>query len=832
MDKFEKINALLEEHDIFIRELNNEIDKLKADDVYIQNQALQTQLTSVTQRLQQNEESLATLKAENIRLKNELYEQLFNEKTKLINISDDRLNAYFSAVSQIEKNRLTQFELYIANETDQMIKYLQQYNVNEENTVYQSLHELKERVGSIVSTAYQETARMQAEILSKKSEGLNSLRQEPLTDEQIAKRAKQNNLESFLGLKILNKLGILLIIVGVIAAVQFTYAYIPDTLKGVLAYLLGVAMLVSGELLNRKRPDVFSLGLTSGGIAILYSATALSFFFLHILSMYPALMLCVLITIVAFILSQRYDSQTIATFAIVGGYLPILSISGNILLVYYAIGYFLLLNAFSLLVSVYKKWHISQFAGFAMNVGSIIYILPLLSSSQADGAKYFAIIYAFWGFAVYNALPVISSYRTGTKLTRSDNVLLILNTVIGAAVMFLVFGIFGLWNRTGVLAILLSAVYLATARIVQIKLKEETTGQILFYITGLTYAVLAIPLQFDFAYLTLGWLIEGALLLSYGIWSEKRIFHRAGIVISALCLLSFITFDVLFKGPLFLYKYLFITLASALVLSTLIFKKKALTGPGLIYKCVTVVNVWWFMLYVISEHLYYGLVAATGDFWLGGYLMGIIATVVSLCYAYIIARLKFIADNAVRVISIALYALSVLNTLLMNSGNAYIYTSEYPMALMVIGTTAIVVINLLAVFAVRDLILRLTLGKKLGVEWYPLMLSAFFVFALLQNLITVFDLSLNSVLITTILAATALGWITFGFAKRYQYIRLFGLGISFLTVIKLFVIDLNFLSAGMRIVSYFMLGIALLAISFVYQHFNKKLDAPKGGEQA
>jgi hypothetical protein len=29
-----------------------------------------------------------------------------------------------------------------------------------------------------------------------------------------------------------------------------------------------------------------------------------------------------------------------------------------------------------------------------------------------------------------------------------------------------------------------------------------------------------------------------------------------------------------------------------------------------------------------------------------------------------------------------------------------------------------------------------------------------------------------------------------------------------------------------------MLGIALLAVSFVYRHFSRKLDAPKGGEEA
>jgi uncharacterized membrane protein len=832
LDKFEKIDGLLEEHGLFIGELNKEIAQLKQDDVYVQNDALRARLKTADQALEKSAEALAALKAENARLKNELYEQLFNEKTRLVGTLDKRLDAYFSAAAKDEQNRLIQFGARIKQETDQMIRRLRQNRIREEDAAYQSLNELQERVESTILAARRDSERARQEILSQKTDGLDRLREEPLTEEQIVKRAGQNNIESFLGLKILNKLGLILIVAGVIAAVRFTYAYIPDTLKAALAYALGIAMLATGEIMSRRRPDVFSLGLTAGGIAVLYSATALSFFLLHILAMYPALALCVLITAVAFILSQRYDSQTIAVFAAVGGYLPILSVAGDALLVYYAMGYFVLLNAFSLLVSVYKKWYASQFAGFAMNVGSIYYILSLIRGARTVNAKYFAIAYIFLGFMIYNALPLISSYRTGIKLRRPDNVLLILNTALSSATMFLAFRILGLWDQTGLMAILFCAAYLLTAGIARKKLKAETTCQALFYITGLTYAVLAIPLQLDAAYLSLGWLVEGTLLLSYGIWAEKKAFRRAGAVIAALCLFAFLTLDFLLGGPFFFYKYLFMTLASALILCALVLKNKAHAGAGMFFKCASIINLWLFLMYAVFTKIQPALSAAMDAYWLGQYFAALIAVTVSLCYAYIIVRLKPISGRAVRWIGAGVYTLAVLSLLIINTENARIYSFEYSAALSAAGTVLIAAVNLLAVFAVRDLVLRLTLGKKLGVEWYPIILSAFFVFVTAQNLVAAFDLSLNSVAVTAILAATALGWIIFGFAKRYQYIRLAGLGLSFLTVIKLFVADLNFLSAGVRVVSYFMLGAALLAISFVYQYFSKKLDAPKGGDGA
>lgn len=48
------------------------------------------------------------------------------------------------------------------------------------------------------------------------------------------------------------------------------------------------------------------------------------FFWLHLLQPYAAFALIVLITALAFFLSQRHNAQVIAAFAMIGGYLPAL----------------------------------------------------------------------------------------------------------------------------------------------------------------------------------------------------------------------------------------------------------------------------------------------------------------------------------------------------------------------------------------------------------------------------------------------------------------------------------------------------------------------------
>jgi uncharacterized membrane protein len=118
--------------------------------------------------------------------------------------------------------------------------------------------------------------------------------------------------------------------------------------------------------------------------------------------------------------------------------------------------------------------------------------------------------------------------------------------------------------------------------------------------------------------------------------------------------------------------------------------------------------------------------------------------------------------------------------------------------------------------------------RKMGIEWYPLIISGYFVVVLTQNLIAQFNLSFSNAAISIIYVLTALAWIIFGFARRYSFIRKFGLGLALLSVIKLFLIDLASLTEGSRIISYFVLGVILIAISFVYQYFNKRLELKEG----
>jgi hypothetical protein len=139
----------------------------------------------------------------------------------------------------------------------------------------------------------------------------------------------------------------------------------------------------------------------------------------------------------------------------------------------------------------------------------------------------------FFAFAVYTVIPLMSAFRAKTPLDVPDVVLMGLNTVISALLAYYAFGAFGFADFSGVLTIAFTLIYIALGRFTEktFKTGEHTTA--LFYLTGLTFAVLTVPIQLGAAWLSLGWLAEGVALAAYGIIKDAKTFRIAGQVICA-----------------------------------------------------------------------------------------------------------------------------------------------------------------------------------------------------------------------------------------------------------------------------------------------------------
>jgi len=843
MDIIENLRSIAGRQKELADNLDAERRSLEDSDFVKENENLKAERDKFRADFEKIRSEAASLADENSGLKNALYEHVFNEKNAIVANTAEKLKIFFRAETGGEIDKLSAIEQNVKSRIKFIKDTLAENNVEIEKEFEAKLDELALLMDKKVTEARLKAAQSSGPFTQEEREQLDALKNEEISDEQIRAVAKKNNIERFVGLNVLNVIGIVLLLIGAVTAIRYTYAKLSDLFKGLMFFAIGGIMLVFGEIMNRKKPNVFSLGISAGGIAILYTALAASYFVLQIMGMYPAIAICVLLTVGAFLLSDRYNSQIIAVFALAGGYLPIISTGENSVFVYGAMVYFAVLNLFALSISWKRKWRVMAFIGLSFNIIATAYICLFTGGGvfgHTGGPSVFditlTIVYAVFAFLIYTAIPVISTYRAKTKFKKSDVVLLAINTLFSSLIMYGVFLNFQLDDFNGLLAVIFAVFYLFLGRIIEKKFaNDEANIRALFYLTGLAFVVLIIPLQFGRAWLSLGWLAEGVLLAVYGILKNEKKFRIAGLVICILCLGAFLLLDFSWmRRVLFVWKYTSITLGSLLILGAYMYKKTMSGSFVSVYKYFAIVNAQIYAVYIIHKlgNMLYATYPGERVFQIG-YLVSAASVTAVFFIAYAVTRIKQLSTPGIKVMSVIMYCAGIIWMFANNSISApvariYMRHTTPDIGITAAGTAILAALGIFSVLVVRDAVKIIVTQKKKGIEWLPLVVSGYFVILLSQNLIAQYNLSFSSAAISVIYVLASLAWIIYGFVRRFAFIRRFGLALAIFAVIKLFLVDLATLTQGYRIVTYFALGVTLIAISFVYQYFSKRLELKEG----
>lgn len=820
-----RLRNILSQQKLLLTQLEKETNVIFNTDSAKENAILKKELEQLKQTLAKKTEKLKTVSEQNATLKNALFEQVYSEKISILSTARKKNDAYFKATEGAELNKLAALEKNLQARTKQLKAQLEMYSCTAHDEILNELNALSGEAAIAVTEAKAEAARLSGAFTAYSEEQFDALKKEQITDDVVAAIGKKNNFEAFIGGNLINKVGIVFIILGIITVSQLTFLHLPDTLRGVVMFAISGLLLLGGELLNRRKPNIFSLGVTSGGVAGLYASLSISYFMLEIIAMMPALLLCLMITAVAFVLSTRYSSQTIAAFALIGGYIPIISISDSIVLTYSAMVYFVILNLLALMLSSHKNWKISMFIGFVLNLMGTVYIVShmhtLWRSGQANPAM-FVIIYILFAFAIYTVIPILSSYRTKIAFAMPDVILLGLNTVISALILYSALLMFNLDDYTGVMALAFAVIYIGLGWYMERLFASERKTIALFYLTGLTFVVLVVPMQFGTMWLSLGWLVQAVSLTCYGILTDEKRFKKIGFIIGGLCLAAFIAFDVIGFGRLFAYKYFAVTAGSIMVLYALAYKKSLSHIGERILKYAVLINGWFYCLYAVnlsSGFIRNQLFDTPFNPW---FLLGAMSITVTFLFAALLPRIPIIASRGTKILSVCL---SVIGMLMLMGHLQFdsIVRGTPPFGIMLIATIVLIALCALALLTMYNVLMFFTLERGRSVEWLPLSVSAYFLVILTQTLVAQYGLAVTSMFLSIIFVVAALAWIVYGFIKRFAYMRRFGLALSIMAVAKLFLVDLPVLTDGHRIVSYFAFGATLLGISFVYQYFSKRL---------
>ena len=407
------------------------------------------------------------------------------------------------------------------------------------------------------------------------------------------------NNENWVGISLFNRVGILLIIIGTIAIAAFEGFH--PLLRTSILFALALGITGMGEFMNRKKPTIFSLGLSAAGVALTYVAIAASFFALGTLGMYAALIACILATAMGIFLATRYSAQVIGCFALVGGYLPIFSLDFDDQPVIIGIMvYFTLLTLFSLTIAFTRKWSVMNILGYALTVAGILYL-----GWQAEPVA--AFVYVCIQFMLYTAIPLISTYRAGQKYELLDICLITANTFISSLVILMIANRLDINNIHAYICLALIAVYAGISYWIK-RTSSQKELQTLFVLVSIGFAVLFVPFFFDVRWFVVAWLVIAVALLCYGIPANKKLAEFTGLIVFVLSITARVIGDAVFPYEQqtdwqFTLDYGMLTLGGLMVMGCYIFKGRQFGEYEHLIKLVVLTNTWIFLLYILYQYM-------------------------------------------------------------------------------------------------------------------------------------------------------------------------------------------------------------------------------------
>ncbi|WP_396637253.1 DUF2339 domain-containing protein [Maribacter sp. R77961] len=332
----------------------------------------------------------------------------------------------------------------------------------------------------------------------------------------IKKPKGKSNLEKFIGENLINKIGILITVIGVFIGAKYSIEnnLISPLTRIILGYLVGLGLVAIGIKLKAKYQN-YSAVLVSGALAILYFITFAAYSFYDLFPQSIAFTLMVFLTVFGVVAALNYNKQIIAHIGLVGAYaVPFLlsNNSGNAMVLF---SYMAIINLGILFISIKKYWKALYYVAFAFTW--LIFSGWIAFSYTSENHYQLALLFLFIFFLIFYATFLGYKLIKAEKFKASDVFMLLLNSFI-----FYGFG-FGLLSFKESGQELLGVFTLANALVhfivTTIIYKKKLGDKNLFYLAAglvLVFITIAVPVQLDGNWVTLLWAMEAALLFWIG----------------------------------------------------------------------------------------------------------------------------------------------------------------------------------------------------------------------------------------------------------------------------------------------------------------------------
>ncbi|WP_027137307.1 DUF2339 domain-containing protein [Gaetbulibacter saemankumensis] len=338
----------------------------------------------------------------------------------------------------------------------------------------------------------------------------------PLKEPHKSKTIPSSDLEKFIGENLINKIGIIIIIIGVAIGAKYSIEHnlISPLTRIILGYLVGVGLLGFGIKLKTSYEN-FSAVLVSGAISIMYFMTYAAYSFYMLFPQVVAFVFMVVFTIFSVIAALHYNKQVIAHIGLVGAYaVPFLlsEESGNATILF---SYMVIINGGILVIAIKKYWKPLYLSSFVITW--LIYASWQLYSYSSGVYFGVALTFIIIFFTIFYAAFLVFKLIKKEQFQITDILMLLANSFV-----FYGFG-YGILESHEVGSQLLGVFTLCNGIvhfIVSVIIYKQKLGdKNLFYLVSglvLVFITITIPVQLDGNWVTLLWVGEGALLFWIG----------------------------------------------------------------------------------------------------------------------------------------------------------------------------------------------------------------------------------------------------------------------------------------------------------------------------
>ena len=357
----------------------------------------------------------------------------------------------------------------------------------------------------------------------------------------INKPKQPSDLEKIIGESWINKIGILIVIIGVAIGAKYSIEneLISPLTRIILGYLVGVGLLGFGIKLKPKF-EGYSAVLVSGSISIFYFITYFAYSFYNLIPQILAFAMMLIFTVFTVFAAIKYNRVVIAHIGLIGAYaVPFLlsSGSGRVDILF---SYMLIINLGILFISIKRDWktlHYSAFFFTWLIYGSWFADKSFYSSLQGYEALGIGFATAF--FLIFYGVSLFNNIISKEKLDKINIILILLNS-------FIYFGFgYGIFNSNtkldtylGLFTLFNAVIHFVVLFFIKSKKLADST---LFYSTlGMvfTFITIAIPIQLDGSWVTLLWIAQGTILFWIGKTKNIPIYEKISLPILGLSFLS------------------------------------------------------------------------------------------------------------------------------------------------------------------------------------------------------------------------------------------------------------------------------------------------------